>query len=189
MQFVLDLETKKGFDEVGGRAHFDQLGVSLIGLYRYDQENYNTFEENQIGELESLLSQSRRIIGFNIRRFDFPVLQPYCKNLKLADLPIFDILEELEKLLGHRVSLESVAKATLREGKSGSGLDAIAFYREGEIEKLKKYCLDDVRLTKEIYEFGKKFGKVYFLSKSGQDRIPVSVIWKDPEPPANLSLF
>jgi DEAD/DEAH box helicase domain-containing protein len=74
-------------------------------------------------------------------------------------------------------------------GKSGSGLDAIHYYRSGEIDKLKKYCLDDVRLTKEIYEFGKKNGLVYYLSKDGTNRLTARVDWKDPAPPANLSLF
>lgn len=188
-QIVLDLETQKSFDEVGGRDHFAELGVSLVGIYDYAGEKYQAFLETEIPAVEERLSRALRIIGFNIRRFDFPVLQPYCKNLKLADLPMLDILEELEKILGHRVSLDSVAQATLGAGKSGSGLDAIRYYRSGDLDRLKKYCLDDVRLTKEIYEFGKKFGKVYFTSKQGGGRIEVAVQWKEPDPPANLSLF
>lgn len=187
-QIVLDLETKRTFDEAGGRNPAD-LGVTVVGIYSYSTGEYRIFEEKEIPELEQILSQASRIIGFNIQRFDFPVLQPYLKRLNLIHLPYLDILEELEKILGHRVSLQSVAKATLNEGKSGSGLDAIEFYRRGEIEKLKKYCLDDVRLTKNIYEFGKKFGHLYYQSKDRTSRLKVEVQWKDPEPPANLSLF
>lgn len=187
-QIVLDLETKRTFDEAGGRNPAD-LGVTVIGTYSYGTGEYRAFEEKEIAELEQLLSETSRIIGFNIHRFDFPVLQPYCKRLDLSDIPSFDLLEELEKILGHRVSLQSVARATLNQGKSGTGLDAIEFYRRGEMEKLKKYCLDDVRLTREVYEFGKKFGHVYYQSKDGTTRLKVEVQWKDPEPSANLSLF
>lgn len=187
-QIVLDLETKRSFDEVGGRQNLADLGVSLVGTYRYDLSEYLTFEEPQLARLEQILSETDRVIGFNIRRFDFPVLQPYFKNLRLSELPILDLLEEVEKRVGHRVSLGSLAQATLGEGKSGSGIDAILYYRSGEVEKLKRYCLDDVRLTKEIYEFGKRFGKVSFISRD-RGRVDTPVDWQDPTPPANLSLF
>lgn len=187
-QIVLDLETKKSFDEVGGRNMAD-LGVTVIGTYFYETDRYKVFEEGEIPLLEEQLSRATRIIGFNNNRFDFLVLQPYLKRLKLSELPSLDLLEELEKILGHRVSLQSAAKATLDAAKTGSGLDAIHYYRSGEMEKLKEYCLNDVRLTRELYEFGKKFGHVYYLSKDGSTRMKVNVGWQDPEPPKNLSLF
>jgi DEAD/DEAH box helicase domain-containing protein len=185
---VLDLETQKSFDEVGGRNPAE-LKISVAGVYFYENDGYLCYEEAQIPELEQRLSQASRVIGFNIRRFDFPVLQPYLKHIDLAQVPLLDLMEDLEKILGHRVSLQSVASATLGVGKSGSGLDAIHYYRSGEMEKLKKYCLDDVRLTKEVYEFGKKNGVVYYLSKDGKNRLSARVSWNDPAPPANLTLF
>lgn len=187
-QIVLDLETKKTFDEVGSRNSAD-LGVTVVGTYFYETGEYKAFEESEFSELEQRLSNATRIIGFNIKRFDFPALQPCLKRLNLSDVNSLDILEELEKGLGHRVSLQSVAMATLHEGKSGSGLDAVDFYRRGEMERLKKYCLDDVRLTGQIYEFGKRFGHLFYLSKDGKTRLETKVDWKDPAPPANLSLF
>jgi hypothetical protein len=187
-QVVLDLETQKTFDEAGGRNPAD-LGVSVVGAYFYKTNEYLCFEEHEIPHLEQRLSQASRIIGFNIRRFDFPVLQPYLKHIHLGQVLFLDLFDELEKALGHRISLQSVATATLNTGKSGSGLDAIHYYRSGEMEKLKKYCLDDVRLTKELYEYGKKFGCLSYLSKDGQNRLSTKVDWKDPEHPQNLSLF
>ncbi|MBI1909336.1 MAG: ribonuclease H-like domain-containing protein [Deltaproteobacteria bacterium] len=187
-QIVLDLETQKTFDEVGGRNNFHLLGVSVVGTYFYEKNQFKIFEEKEIPELENELQKTSRIIGFNIRRFDFPVLAPYLK-IDPAKLPILDIMDELEKILGHRVSLESVAQATLGVGKSGKGLDAIAYFRNGEMDKLKAYCLDDVRLTREIYEYGKKNGEVFYQSKDGLHRLPVKINWKDPEPPQQQSLF
>lgn len=187
-QIVLDLETQRSFDEVEGR-NFEKLGVSLVGIYRYDLDRYESFRESELPSLEPILASCTRIIGFNTHRFDFPVLQPYFQNLRLAKLPGLDLLEELEKILGHRVSLNSVAQATLDVGKGGSGLDAIRYYRSGDFESLEKYCLQDVRLTKDVFEFGKKFGHLYYLSKDGSHRLEAKVAWRDPEPPANLSLF
>ncbi|MBI2982425.1 MAG: ribonuclease H-like domain-containing protein [Deltaproteobacteria bacterium] len=188
-QIVLDLETQKGFDDVGGRDNLVALGVSLVGIYRYDQSGYESYLEPELTRLETVLSQALRIVGFNIKRFDFPVLQPYFKNLKLSELQTLDLLEEVEKAIGHRVSLQTLAEATLGEGKSGNGLDAIEYFRQQDWDRLKKYCLDDVRLTMELYEFGKKFGRLYFLSKDRTTKIEIPISWKDPVPPSNLSLF
>lgn len=187
-QIVLDLETKKTFDEVGGRNP-SELGITVVGTYFYETDQYRVFEENEVPLLEGHLSRATRIIGFNTHRFDFLVLQPYLKRLRLSDLPSLDLLEELEKILGHRVSLQSVAKATLDTSKTGSGLDAIRFYRAGEMEKLKEYCQNDVKLTREVYEFARKFGHLYYLSKDGSARMKANISWQDPEPSKNLSLF
>ena len=187
-QIVLDLETQRAFDEVEGRRP-DLLGISVVGIYLYDTQEYKTYEESELEELENELSQCSRLIGFNIRRFDIQVLKPYLKKIDATKISVFDILEDIEKRLGHRLSLESVVRGTFGIGKSGTGLDAIVYYRQGEMDTLKQYCLDDVRLTKNVYEFGKKEGKIYYLSKDGQNRLSLDVEWKDPEPPANLSLF
>lgn len=187
-QVVLDLETQKTFQEVGDRSALDQLKVSVVGLYLVDDKKYWAYDEGEVKEVEKILQEASRIIGFNIRRFDFPVLTPYL-SFDPKKLPMLDILEDIEKKLGHRVSLNSVARATLNSAKSGSGLDAIEYYRNGEIEKLKKYCLDDVRLTYEVYEYGKKNKQIYYLSKDETRKIPLPVDWSDPPPPSNLSLF
>ncbi len=187
-QVVLDLETKKTFDEIGGRNPAE-LGVTVIGTYSYATGEYRAFWEHEMTELEQFLSKASRVIGFNIRRFDFPAPQPHLRHIRLNDLPALDLLEELEKILGHRVSLQSVAIATLNVGKSGSGLDAIQYYRTGDFEKLTKYCLDDVRITKDIFEFGKKWGTISYLSKDGRNKMSAKVTWRDPVVPANLSLF
>src|SRR3989338_923016 len=187
-QIVLDLETQHAFDEVEGRRP-ELLGISLVGIYLYRAQTYKAFEESQLKDLEAELSQCSRLIGFNIRRFDIPVLKPHLKKFDVSKLPLFDIMDDIEKHLGHRVSLESVARGTFGIGKSASGLDAIVYYRQGEMDKLKQYCLDDVRLTKDIYEFGKKEGKIYYLSKDKQTCLCLDVEWKDPDLPPNLSLF
>lgn len=172
---VLDVETQKSFDEVGGR-NFDRLGISVAGIYRDSIKTYEAYEEKELGALNQILSEAELIIGFNSKCFDYIVLQPYLK-VPLSKLPTLDIMDELKLILGHRVSLNSVAKGTLGIGKNGDGLEAIALYKRGEIEKIKKYCLNDVKLTKEIYEFGIKNQWVKYLSKDGSRTLQVSVKW------------
>ena len=174
-ELVLDIETQKLFNETV-RDKIHQLKVSVVGLYDYGRDLFQSFEESDLKALELILSNTTRLIGFNIRRFDLPVLQPYL-FLSVDRLPVLDILDEVMKVLGHRVSLQSIAQATLGRGKSGSGVDAVRLYQEGKIEALKAYCLDDVRLTKEIYEYGQKHGKVLFFSERASKTFEVPVGW------------
>lgn len=174
---VLDLESQYEFSEVGGRDFAHLLKVSLAGCYSYAEDRFFAFEEKEIPALEALLKNAGLVIGFNTKFFDYTVLQPYMKELDLKTLPSCDLMEEVTNVLGHRLSLDSIADATLGEKKSGHGLDAIRYYREGNMEALKKYCLDDVRLTRDVFEYGKKHGKILYTSKYRPDLLSASVDW------------
>lgn len=170
---VLDLETQKSFDEVGGRSNLRLLRVSVAGIYSYEEDDYRIFTEWETPELGDLLRRAERVIGFNIKRFDLPVLEPYLKR-RLNGLPVLDILEHVEQRLGHRLSLDHLLQATLGQAKTGSGLDAISQFRNGEMDRLKSYCLSDVRLTKDLYEFGRKNGFLRYRKNDDYSKIPVS---------------
>ena len=146
---VLDLETQKGFHEVD-RKKLYLLKVSVACVYDSKTDAYTAFEEKEMLKLEELLKQADLLIGFNIRDFDLEVLTPYLMAPP-KNFPLLDLMVEIEKVRGHRVSLQSVAQATLNTSKSGTGWDALQLYKDGKIEELKKYCMDDVKITKEIF--------------------------------------
>lgn len=173
-KLVLDLETQKGFDEVGGQHNSHLLGVSVVGVYSYDNDQYKIYREAEFRELDKVLKGAALIIGYNIKKFDFPVLQPYLKT-KLEKLPTLDILEEIYYALGRRLKLDSLALATLGWGKSGDGLEAIMYYKLGDWEKLGNYCLDDVRITKNIYEYGQRHGQLWYENNAIKE--PIKVRW------------
>ena len=168
---VLDLETKKTFDEVGGHHNSHKLGVSLVGIYSYNKDKYRGFKEEEFGELLELLKNTKLLIGFNSKSFDLTVLQPYYKDFDLFTIPHLDILEEIVHALGHRLKLESVAQSTLGYGKSGSGLDAIAYYRSNDWDNLIRYCLDDVKVTREVYEYGLAHGNIWYQNSGQKEKI------------------
>lgn len=174
---VLDVETQKGFNEVD-RKKLHLLKVSVACLYDSASDRYLAFEEKELSKMEPYLKNADLVIGFNIRDFDFEVLQPYLLT-SLKDLPLLDILVEFEKARGHRISLQSVAQATLKSSKSGSGWDAIEHFKAGRMEELKKYCIDDVRITRDVYEYGLKHGKIHFISNRDYQTHEVAVDWAD----------
>lgn len=173
-KIVFDLETKKTFDEVGGTQNAHLLGMSVCGVYDYEFDKYQVYKESDIKDLEKLFKQAELLIGFNSKHFDNSVLQPYF-DLDLKTIPHLDILEEVVNKLGFRIKLESLAQSTLYSGKSGSGLDAIAYYHAGDWNKLIKYCLDDVKITKDLYEYGLKHGHLWY--QAGGKVIPFTVSW------------
>lgn len=175
-RLVLDLETMRSFDDVGGRNHLDKLGVSVVGVYDYADNRYTAFVESEFGQLQNLLIDATLIIGFNHVYFDMPVLQPYL-SIDVKKLPCFDIMLDIQEKLGHRVGLDSVASATLGTGKSASGLDAIRYYNEGRWDELKAYCLNDVKVTKEVFDYGIKNKMIRYTSKFGQQQKELKVDW------------
>jgi len=180
---VLDLETKRSFEEVGGR-NFSELGVSVCVLYLYSEDRYLHFLESELGRMENYLLNAKLVVGFNHRKFDFPVLQPYF-SVDVSKLPAFDIMEDLSFKLGHRIGLDSVAQATLEVGKTAKGLDAIRYYREQRWDELKKYCENDVKITKDVFDYGLEKGEIFYLSRDGSKKLRTSVDWEDKIPYKN----
>jgi len=179
---VIDLETKKSFYDVGGRDRFDLLGISVAGVYSYNQDKFFALEEHELDVLKDLMKEAKTIIGFCINQFDYPVLKPYAPEISFEKFTTVDIFDDMVKVLGHRVKLDSVAKATLHTSKSGNGLEALEWFKQGRIEDVKKYCLDDVRITRDIYEYGKKNGHVLFDSWIDGKIRSVPVYWADNRP-------
>lgn len=176
-EIVFDVETKKSFDEVGGRNNLAALGVSVLGAYFYRDDSLKAYEERELPEFEEELKKADRVIGFNIRNFDLPVLQPYMKQVALNAMPTVDIFDDVTVKLRHRISLDALAKATLGAQKSGHGLEALQWFKEGRIQKVKDYCLKDVELTRDLYEFGKARGHLLFDSIIDGQRHAVAVEW------------
>jgi DEAD/DEAH box helicase domain-containing protein len=177
---VLDIETEKEFKEVGGKQNMQQLGVTVVGTYAYSTKRAYAYEKHEFGELEPLLQGSGLLIGFNINHFDLPVLQPHV-GIDLQKLHVLDLMEDIERSAGFRLSLDNLTRATLGVGKIGYGLDAIWWWRDGLKDKVKEYCLKDVTLTRDLYEFGRERGFVLGDTRDrGRIRIPVR--WSDIKP-------
>ena len=161
---VLDIETKNLFSDVGGKENLTKLSLSVAGVFSYTDNAFLTFSENEMPQFQNLLGKTDLIIGFNINHFDLPVLQKYL-SVDLSKIPTLDIMNEVVSKMGHRVSLDDLVSNTLGKRKSANGLMAVQYWREGRIDELKKYCLDDVRLTRDLYEHGLKNGEIKFTAR------------------------
>jgi len=146
-------------------------------LLETSPERLTVFREADLPHLGRRLRELELVVGFNLKRFDYRVLQPYL-DLPLDTLPTLDLLEEVQRILGHRLSLGHLAEATLGEGKSGDGLLALELYKNGRWEELESYCRRDVLLTKRLFEFGARQGYLlYHHRRGGLVRLPVA--WEE----------
>ena len=170
---VFDVETRRSAAEVGGWHRAEKMGISVAVLYDGKEDRFLSFEENRVEELIDRLFSLELVVGFNNKRFDNRVLSAYTDR-NLAALPSLDILEEITSRLGYRLSLDRLAEHTLGIQKSGNGLLALQWFREGKMDLLTSYCRKDVALTKDLFLFGLRQRHLLFRNKAGQVvRLPV----------------
>ena len=172
---VLDVETRRSAAEVGGWHRAGDMGVSVAVLYDSRDGQFHTYRQEELSACFERLRSAPLVVGFNSFRFDYAVLQPFA-SFSLKDLPGLDLLQCLQERLHYRVSLDNVAQATLDEGKSADGLQALRWWKEGRVEEIAAYCRKDVDVTRRVYLFGWKNGYVLFRNKAGQRvRVPLDL--------------
>lgn len=162
-----DLETQFLFEEVGGRRP-ERLRLACGVVWSTRHRQFEDYLEHQAASLVERLRQADLVVGFNVLAFDYLVLAPYAGGQ--LRVPTFDILREVEASLGYRVSLASLALATLGRGKTADGIQSVQWFRQGRLDLVVEYCRADVQITRELFEFGLLHGYLMFPDRTGQKR-------------------
>ncbi len=169
-----DLETQRSFDEVGGRHNIKRMGLSVAVTYSTATTEYHHYTEENVNDLIEELKAADLIVGFNVLNFDYEVLKAYT-DYPLKRLPTVDMLADIHRALGFRLSLDSLASATLGLSKSADGLQAIRWWRQGRIKELMEYCTNDVDVTRQLYEFGREHKYVQYRDRRWRiKKVPVN---------------
>lgn len=172
---VLDLETQHSASEVGGWGNIRDMRLAVGVTYHTALNVYSTHLERDAEALIATLRDADLVVGYNVLRFDYEVLRRYTED-PLLDLPTVDMLDDIYRALGWRLSLEDVAAATLGEGKSADGLQAVRWFRQGQIQKVIDYCRRDVEVTWKLYQFGQQNRHVRYRDRNWRIR-KVGVTW------------
>ena len=171
-RLVFDIETSNIFADVG-KNDPSLLDISVVGVYDSVTDTYVCYEQHEFNQMWPVFENADIVIGFNSEHFDMPLLNKYYPG-DLTKLHHIDILKEIRASFGRRMKLDQLAQGTLGAKKSGHGLDAITWWRNGEKDKVKKYCLDDVRITKDIYDFARANNKLIFKEGGQKIEIPLN---------------
>lgn len=162
---VVDIETQKIAQDVGGWDHIDKLGVSVACAYDSKTGEFLAYRENELESLHKLCKE-RLVVGYNIIGFDLKVLTAYGFDAKRLD--VFDLMLDVQQNSGWRyVKLDAIAKATLGSEKSADGLQAVEWYKQGLIDKIIEYCQKDVEITRDVFTYGMKNGHIKIAKADG----------------------
>lgn len=173
-KIIFDIETKNTFQDVG-KTDPIFLDLSVICVYDSETNEYKTFTEEELHSLWPLLEKADMLIGYNSDHFDIPILNKYYSG-DLTRIKSLDLLKEIKNSLGRRLKLDSVAEGTLGKKKTGYGLEAVTWWKSGEIEKVKKYCEEDVRITKELYDYAFKNNSLKYKDMNKIQEIKLDTI-------------
>lgn len=181
-KIVFDIETKNIFADVGKRDP-SLLDISLVGIYDSETDSYDSFLEEDLPRLWNILESADVLIGYNSDHFDMPLLNKYYPG-DLTRIKSVDLMKEISNSCGRRLALDAVAEATIGAKKSGHGLQAVQWWKEGKIEEIRKYCLQDVKVTKEVYDFAIQNKKVMYKDTLSKQIIEVPLdtsLWDEKE--------
>ena len=157
---VFDIETANWFADIGSSDPAD-LTLALVAVYDSGTNSYDSFIESELPRLWKMLELADVIVGYNSDHFDIPLLNKYYPG-DLTRIRSIDIMKKIYEVAGRRIKLDSVAAATLGEGKSSDGLQSLKWWRAGEIDKVRQYCIKDVELTKRLYEYALEHGSLKY---------------------------
>ncbi len=173
---VFDLETRLSADEVGGWNNKHLMRVAVGVAWDSADGEFKVFFEEEVAALLALLKSADLVVGFNSRNFDYAVLKGYTQENIERTLPTFDILEELEKKLGHRIKLDNIAQFTLGVGKSADGLQSLRWVKEGKLDLVRDYCIQDVKVTRDVFFHGLEKKHLLYSDRQGK-QLKVATDW------------
>mgnify|MGYP007083443011 CR=1 FL=1 len=170
-KIVFDIETRNIFSDVESSNPAD-LDISVVGIYDSETEQYSTYLMEELNQLWPILERADLLIGYTSEHFDLPLLNKYYPG-DLNKIKHLDILKEIKESYGRRMKLDQLAEGTLGINKTSHGLQAVKWWRQGEIEKIREYCIADVKITKELYDYAIKNNKLIFKEGQQLKEIPL----------------
>lgn len=142
---------------IRGRVDVAEQELTVVAIHDSETGEFSSYFKEDLPLLWPILERADMLIGFNSDSFDIPLLNRYYPG-DLSHIRSLDLLSEVQNALGRRVRLQSLAEATLGKGKSSDGLTAGVWWKEGKKEEVAKYCIEDVRITRELYDYALQHG-------------------------------
>lgn len=193
--FVMDVEVQRGPEDVGG-WNTSQMGVAVAVMYDLGRGTYHLYDHHQLADLRADILACRRVITWNGWRFDLPVIfgidrddwlvSPLLDAPNAAGVPLRQRSKDLLTAVYMQLQLDpyppagtdmrpykgwklgDVSKAVLNPelSKMGSGDKAVELYQLGRWGELFTYCLRDVQLNAQLWNFAVRYG--YLFNAAGR---------------------
>jgi DEAD/DEAH box helicase domain-containing protein len=178
-RITFDIETTGEFRTNGD---FSALELTVLGVHDSLDDSCKGFYLDELKDAWPLFESADLIVGYNSEHFDIPILNKYYPG-DLSKIKHIDLLKEVKNVLGRRLKLDNLAEATLGKKKTGHGLEAVDWWKQGLKEKVRDYCISDVQLTNALYEYARKNGSLKYRDYDGIRDIKLDTsLWEQPSP-------
>ncbi len=167
---TFDIETT---GEFRGNGDFSNLEITVVGVHDSQTKKLTSYTREEFPQLWPLLESADALVGYNSDHFDIPILNKYYAG-DLTRIKSIDLLKEIRNVLGRRLKLDNLAEATLGKNKTADGLQAMKWWDEGKIDLIREYCLADVAITRELYDYIKKHKSVKYKDYEGIREIKIN---------------
>lgn len=157
---TFDIETANALPSFS-RGDFDKLELALVGVHDSLTGEFTSYVKEELPRLWPLLEEADVLIGYNSNGFDIPILNRYYPG-DLSKIRSIDLMLEVQGVLGRRLKLQTLAEATLGKGKKGDGLQSVVWWQQGLVDKVREYCIEDVRITRELYDYARTNGHLKY---------------------------
>lgn len=185
-QITFDIETANILPSFQ-RGDMTQLELALVGVHDSETGEYTSYVKEELPQLWPLIERADVLIGYNSDSFDIPLLNRYYPG-DLTKIRSLDLMVEVQKVLGRRLKLQSLAQATLGRGKGGDGLKSVEWWQQGLVDKVREYCIEDVRITRELFDYALKNNSLKYMDfKTKRDVKLDTSAWLSPEEPVALT--
>jgi DEAD/DEAH box helicase domain-containing protein len=175
---VFDIETRNIFEDVG-KNDPTLLDISVVALHDSLTDSYSSFVQEEFVRMWPVFESADALIGFNSEHFDIPLLNKYYSG-DLTKIKSIDLMAAVKNALGRRLSLGNIAQATLGIKKSADGLQAYNWWKEGKVQEIRDYCVQDVKVTKELYEHILEHRKIKYRDGQNMFELPIDTTgWED----------
>src|SRR5206468_2973952 len=91
---ILDIETQKSAEEVGGWQNIAAMKLALAVTYNDVSAQFKTYHEKDVDRLLLDLVMADKVVGYNIDRFDLVVLKAYT-DWDLSRIRTCDMLADI----------------------------------------------------------------------------------------------
>src|SRR3989344_2851716 len=154
-KIVFDIETTT--KTPGNYFEMDNLEISVVCMWDSETDSFSSYFVEDFPKLWPVMEKADMLIGYNSDHFDIPILNKYYAG-DLRKIRSLDLLKEVKDVLGRRLRLDTLAEATLGRNKIADGMKAIEWWKKGLKDKVVEYCIEDVRITRDIYNYAREHG-------------------------------
>lgn len=155
-EITFDIETSNVLPSLA-RQDVTRLDLAVVAIHDSETGEFSSYSQEELPKLWPIIEKADTLIGFNSDTFDIPLLNKYYPG-DLTKIRSIDLLVEVQAVLGRRIRLQSLAEATLKVGKSGDGLQSVRWWQEGLYDKVREYCIQDVKITRDLYDYALQKG-------------------------------